>query len=122
MRDYDPNSFPSDSYALPASIEVMIRTVSDYADFRMLLETGPHATIHKSLGGQTGDLSFMTSSNDPIFFLHHSMIDNIWWRWQEINPDRIHSYPSDIEMNLNPFKVKIKDIFQIDKLCYAYEQ
>ncbi|PPQ91363.1 hypothetical protein CVT25_004130 [Psilocybe cyanescens] len=32
----------------------------------------------------TGDMaSFYTSSNDPIFFLHHAGLDRLWWKWQQ---------------------------------------
>ena len=22
---------------------------------------------------------------DPVFFLHHTQLDRIWWRWQQVN-------------------------------------
>ena len=24
---------------------------------------------------------------DPIFFLHHTMVDRVWWQWQQQDPD-----------------------------------
>ena len=31
----------------------------------------------------------MTPTNcpaDPIFFLHHAMVDKVWWQWQQRDP------------------------------------
>lgn len=28
----------------------------------------------------------MLTEADPIFFLHHTMVDKIWWQWQQQNP------------------------------------
>lgn len=30
---------------------------------------------------------------DPIFFVHHAQIDQLWWRWQQENPaKRLQEY------------------------------
>lgn len=30
---------------------------------------------------------------DPIFFLHHGMVDKVWWEWQEQDRDnRLYAY------------------------------
>jgi polyphenol oxidase len=55
------------------------------------VETGPHNYIHNFIGGDMGD--FATAGLDPIFFSgHHSMIDHLWWMW---NQDPAHQNPSD---------------------------
>ncbi|KAJ2932727.1 hypothetical protein H1R20_g4366, partial [Candolleomyces eurysporus] len=43
-------------------------------DFRL------HDAGHGFMGGDM--ISFYTSPNDPIFFLHHAGLDRIWWKWQ----------------------------------------
>ena len=25
---------------------------------------------------------------DPIFFLHHTQIDRLWWLWQQVDPEK----------------------------------
>jgi hypothetical protein len=30
-----------------------------------------------------------TSTNDPVFWIHHGGIDNFWWRWQGRNKTRL---------------------------------
>ena len=32
------------------------------------------------------------SPNDPIFFLHHTNIDRLWWRFQTSSPSRKLEY------------------------------
>lgn len=51
--------------------------------FRADLE-GHHNTVHVWVGGEMGAA---TSPNDPIFFLHHAMIDRLWAIWQKRHPD-----------------------------------
>lgn len=41
---------------------------------------GPHSAGHQSLGPIMGD--FFASPQDPIFFLHHAMVDRTWALWQ----------------------------------------
>ena len=38
---------------------------------------GMHAAGHFSIGGDGGDV--FSSPNDPAFFLHHAMVDRVWW-------------------------------------------
>ncbi|KAH7412780.1 hypothetical protein BKA64DRAFT_337575 [Cadophora sp. MPI-SDFR-AT-0126] len=45
---------------------------------------GVHTGGHYTIGGDPGG-DFFTSPNDPAFFLHHGMIDRVWWIWQTQN-------------------------------------
>ncbi|KAG8670861.1 hypothetical protein FPOAC2_04164 [Fusarium poae] len=45
---------------------------------------GMHAAGHFTMGGDSADL--FSSPNDPVFFLHHSMVDRIYWVWQALHP------------------------------------
>lgn len=42
---------------------------------------GVHTGGHFTVGGDPGG-DFFSSAGDPVFFLHHGMIDRIWWIWQ----------------------------------------
>ncbi|KAF7596004.1 hypothetical protein BBP40_003783 [Aspergillus hancockii] len=44
-------------------------------------DMGSHGGGHHSIGGVMGDL--FTSTQDPIFMLHHSMVDRMWYQWQD---------------------------------------
>lgn len=39
----------------------------------------------------------MANLVDPIFFLHHTQIDHLWWLWQEKNPKTRHTDFSGIK-------------------------
>ncbi|KAI8615675.1 hypothetical protein BC830DRAFT_1121490 [Chytriomyces sp. MP71] len=44
-----------------------------------------HAVGHETLGGANcGDMANpVYSTNDPVFWLHHTFVDKVWWRWQQ---------------------------------------
>ncbi|KAK4442953.1 hypothetical protein QBC34DRAFT_443795 [Podospora aff. communis PSN243] len=70
---------------------------TSYDGFRKELEGGPHASVHMGVAigngrGKQGDLVPSSSPNDPIFFLHHTMVDRLWWVWQQEDESRIKAY------------------------------
>ncbi|KAG5744384.1 hypothetical protein H9Q70_012915 [Fusarium xylarioides] len=40
---------------------------------------GLHGAGHFAIGGDSSDL--YSSSNEPVFFLHHAMVDRVYWIW-----------------------------------------
>ncbi|KAK3367888.1 hypothetical protein B0H63DRAFT_87371 [Podospora didyma] len=42
---------------------------------------GVHSGGHYTIGGDPGG-DFYVSPGDPAFWLHHAMIDRVWWIWQ----------------------------------------
>jgi tyrosinase len=44
---------------------------------------GPHTGVHLMVGGDMQDQAL--SPNDPLFWLHHGMIDRLWYLWQKNN-------------------------------------
>jgi tyrosinase len=54
-----------------------------YLDFWPCLETAPHIGGHGGVGGLM--LDPIASPGDPIFYLHHTWLDKIWWEWQAAN-------------------------------------
>ncbi|KAK2803586.1 hypothetical protein FQN51_003348 [Onygenales sp. PD_10] len=46
---------------------------------------GVHGGGHYTLNGDPGS-DFFTSPGDPAFFLHHAMIDRVYWIWQNLDP------------------------------------
>ncbi|KAK0241318.1 hypothetical protein EDD85DRAFT_818402 [Armillaria nabsnona] len=51
-------------------------------------ESGVHIAGHLGVGGDVSD--YVTSPNDPTFFMHHGYIDYLWWKWQGDNKTRIN--------------------------------
>jgi tyrosinase len=49
-------------------------------------DIGIHGGGHFALGGDPGR-DFFVSPGDPAFYLHHSMIDRVWWIWQLLDPN-----------------------------------
>ncbi len=61
---------------------------SDFTAFRETLEGGPHNTGHRLVGagaGSPGTMATMFSPADPVFYLHHCMVDKVWHDWVETN-------------------------------------
>ncbi|KAF2456981.1 hypothetical protein BDY21DRAFT_372411 [Lineolata rhizophorae] len=48
---------------------------------------GVHGGGHYTHGGDPGG-DFYTSPGDPVFYLHHAMIDRVWTTWQNLDPDQ----------------------------------
>jgi tyrosinase len=99
---------------------------------------GLHSGGHHTIGGDAGDL--YSSPNDPVFFLHHAMVDRIWWMWQALHPFEANKVFGTITLrnippsrngtvddildmvNLGVPPVKIKEVMSTlsDPLCYIY--
>ncbi|RDW70869.1 tyrosinase family protein [Aspergillus mulundensis] len=45
-----------------------------------MIGAGIHPGGHTGLGGEMAD--FFTSPQDPVFYLHHGMVDRVWDLWQ----------------------------------------
>lgn len=77
------NLFSSyDNYTI-VSNEGWAEDTSQYDSFESL-----HDNIHAMLGGFDGHMSIVPFSGfDPLFFLHHCMVDRLYALWQALNPD-----------------------------------
>lgn len=90
-----------------------------------------HNRVHLWIGG---NMVPMTSPDDPIFFLHHCFVDKLWADWQakqaKSNPDWGPHYAPlkdgppghNIDDALMPWKRTLRDVLDIQKLGYSYEQ
>jgi len=57
-----------------------ILALTTYTAFTTDLEARPHNRVHMWLNGTMSSLS--TAPADPLFWMHHAMIDRIWSLWQ----------------------------------------
>ena len=123
----------------------------DFHEFVMALELGPHDVIPNGVGG---DFLMFTAPNgtlkpsgrhasagnaelvlkpDPLFFLHHTQLDRIWWMWQQKETGRrLYAYhgskenPASAEDLLvyEPLSanITVRDILNTEtaRLCYRY--
>ncbi|EEY24097.1 conserved hypothetical protein [Verticillium alfalfae VaMs.102] len=61
---------------------------------------GMHAAGHAVIGGEATDP--FSSPNDPSFFLHHTMIDYLYWIWQTLHPLQADQVAGIITILNNP--------------------
>ncbi|KAM0244321.1 hypothetical protein ACHAP5_006337 [Fusarium lateritium] len=73
--------FQGKSYS-PQAVAKISDSSRNFTTFATSLENGLHGAIHQAVGG---DLVPSTSPNDPLFFLHYTQIDRLWWIWQQKN-------------------------------------
>ncbi|KAL1859478.1 hypothetical protein Daus18300_009623 [Diaporthe australafricana] len=97
LNSYDGGSVYSSEYCLSRSFsddtfelgndtyieECMAET--NYTGALDCLMSTPHAAGHGGVGGTMLDVS--ASPAEPLFFLHHTNLDRLWWNWQQASPD-----------------------------------
>ncbi|KAF2806513.1 putative tyrosinase [Mytilinidion resinicola] len=78
-------------YANATAIVNQILKPKDVYDFQMTMQgypgsgnIGVHGGGHYTIGGDPGRDLFV-SPGDPVFYLHHGMIDRTWWIWQTLD-------------------------------------
>ncbi|KAF2124904.1 Di-copper centre-containing protein [Dothidotthia symphoricarpi CBS 119687] len=87
----DLTDYTNQRFANASSIVNLILNNDNVADFQLnmqgnpaIAEIGVHGGGHYSMGGDPGRDLF-TSPGDPLFYLHHGMIDRVWWIWQQLD-------------------------------------
>jgi tyrosinase len=97
-----------------------------YDEYRAALESGPHAAPHNLMGGQ---MSTMSSPEDPLFFAHHSFIDYQYVDWQLVDYEtRKWDYggvnqdgsPATLDDPLVGLNAYVGDAIDFTNLCYDY--
>lgn len=101
-------------------------TFSYNSESHSLSVENPHNNIHGYVGGWMGLVEL--SAFDPIFWLHHCFIDNLFWQWQVIsNQTDSISYPQ-LDRQLVPFRnasnayYTIGEIANVAQFNYSYEE
>ncbi|KAI9294997.1 Di-copper centre-containing protein, partial [Neoconidiobolus thromboides FSU 785] len=91
QRSYDLGSKIS-KFAIPEVINPFLN-LKKFSDFEDNVEQ-VHADPHNNIGGGM-DFTQMISPNDPLFYLHHSFMDLLWYNWQRRNPKSLQ-YDGDV--------------------------
>jgi tyrosinase len=69
--------------SLPTQTQIdNVQIESDFLDYSLDLECVIHNPPHVWIGGV---MATMSSPLDPVFFLHHSMVDKLWQEWEEVH-------------------------------------
>ena len=119
-RDYMQNFWKEQSY------QEFLRSVKE-----------PHDKLHVAVGGT---MSTWNSPCDPLFPMHHSMVDYLWWNWQNIPGNQQKYGYLDQNSPLNPLSALpkeqlvgplevgipflgkvVRDVLRSELLCYQYE-
>lgn len=84
--------------AIPSLKDEVARYMDNpsFIDFSNDFNFGAHGAVHVFVGGgdassvlpgNGGDMSAVVSAAyDPIFWLHHAMVDKVWYDWQKAHP------------------------------------
>ncbi|KAJ3254082.1 hypothetical protein HK103_007543 [Boothiomyces macroporosus] len=101
-----------------------------YSLFNWQIQNIPHAAVHSNIGGICGDnspadLYNMASAGDPIFYMHHAMVDKIWMLWQDQCPSKFaKAYDGPLNAPMAPFRETVADILNFSakdgNFCYGY--
>ncbi|KAG8163087.1 hypothetical protein KVR01_007565 [Diaporthe batatas] len=83
-----------------AQFELIAQTIVDtcnalgtYKEFNTCIGGSPHTSGHFAIGGTMDDVSL--SPADPLFFMHHTNLDRIWWEWQSKDDARLTDMGGD---------------------------
>ncbi|KAI9292030.1 Di-copper centre-containing protein [Neoconidiobolus thromboides FSU 785] len=121
-RQYDLGNRMSNFFSTNSLLN-MIRNSNSYQRFNNDIEMLPHARVHVNLGGNEGDMSYMFSTNDPLFWLHHTFIDKIYYEWQQQHPSLATSFPGDNNQPIPGFGTPVSQVLNTTgggRYCYTY--
>jgi hypothetical protein len=109
-------------------VQSIIDSKNSYTDFRKAIEGNPHNLPHVYIGDGTFDIYQVYSPSDPIFYLHHTFIDNMWYQWQSKKESRFSEYSSDSKNGSKNDQLIylggiVKDVLdpRTGSNCYKYE-
>lgn len=116
----------------PEALEDVLNA-PEYAAFSGRLESDAHDAVPMTI---RGDFYRVTAPNDPLFFLHHTQLDRLWWIWQHRDPQiRYTSDPTKIlDETIQSYMANSLDLGHLapaiqaskvvrtetDLLCYGY--
>lgn len=122
IRDYNINQ---KAVFYHPSLLVKEMNKDTFSQWSRDVEYGPHASVHSTLGGKIGDMSKWTAGNDPLFWLHHSFIDKLWFEFQFSGfgvafDGGAYNTKIDSTFLLLPWNVLINNVLDIQNLCIDY--
>jgi tyrosinase len=96
----------SSGWSKDADVAALIKNADTFYNFSTTMQgdfaagyLGVHTAGHFTIGGDPGG----ASPGDPMFFLHHAMIDRTWWTWQNLDLEaRLYAIGATVTLNNNP--------------------
>jgi tyrosinase-like protein len=118
----------SESLPLARDVQALLQSGSGYLAFQEDLEGGPHNAVHRVVGGttgggQAGTMATSASPKDPIFWLHHAMVDNIWAHWDQSHGNSPSRPPNEDErlQPSPPITGSVAEHLSVFQLGFTYE-
>jgi tyrosinase len=113
---------------LDALSQCAYRPSGALAGFNQTLDFGLHGNVHVGVGNTTNMGAVPWAAGDPVFWLHHCMIDRLWASWNAAG----RANPTDsaflnktfifADGNGNRVVTRIADVLAISRLGYAYDR
>jgi tyrosinase len=106
-----------------------IRHQTVFDDFTNMLENQPHNSAHVIVGfpasGRPGHMGAGLSPLDPIFWMHHTMVDYLWAQWQHAG-NQTHDHDETwagmfVDAEGNPVTYTNKQVRDTSDLGYTYD-
>jgi tyrosinase len=118
LQDQDTFRSPGDPSELPPpEFVTQCLSLPDFEDFEFFLENFLHDNIHGWVGGSMALAAW--SAYDPLFWVHHCMVDRIWYLWQRRNGNSSGLEDLFNEV-LEPFPLTVRQVIDIHQLGYDY--
>lgn len=108
---------PGDLEPLAAGVDFALAQL-EYPDFVRNLEN-PHNGLHVWMGGDMA--SVPTAAYDPVFWLHHALVDRVWYLWQQSHPDAAIP-PEALAFVCEPFNQTAGQVMDTLALGYSYAE
>lgn len=92
-----------------ARVYNLFSTYENYSQFTTEIES-LHNDVHAVSGGLNGHMYFIPfSAFDPLFFIHHAMVDRLFALWQVLNPNSWLVPSAAAVASATTFKGEIED-------------
>ncbi|KII86645.1 hypothetical protein PLICRDRAFT_30890 [Plicaturopsis crispa FD-325 SS-3] len=91
----DPDKMANTSFTISEMTKLITGYKGDFKGFQTYFEApeGAHSMVHEIMGGDLGGqcpenapanctAGPTWSANEPLFWLHHAMVDKVWYDWQ----------------------------------------
>ncbi|ODM19357.1 hypothetical protein SI65_05975 [Aspergillus cristatus] len=134
--DYNPrclrrdiSSYVSMRWTKTSDVTGLIKNYTDIGPFQDTMQgnltsgdIGVHGGGHYTIGGDPGG-DFYVSPSEPAFYVHHAMIDRVFWIWQNRDPEtRRHTVAGTITMFNDPQSrnTTLDDIVDLGGLVEPY--
>ncbi|WP_406187959.1 tyrosinase family protein [Streptomyces sp. NBC_01006] len=111
------------SWTAPEILNSYLDHRASYDAIRQQIES-TFSRVHAGIGGNNGDMSFMYTTNDPIYWVFACFIDLVYAEWQKRHPDRTNDYPTDPKKTriASYDGVYVAEVFDTRALGYTYNR